>query len=64
MTYIVAELSVGANPELVNQMRVALIDAPLDRKATEATRAVIKEANAAKAKQEVDKAKGQQIPKL
>jgi hypothetical protein len=65
MTYVVAELSVSdANPELVNQMRVVLIDAPLHRRATEATEAVIKKANAVGAKQEVDKARGQQTPKL
>jgi hypothetical protein len=64
MTYIVAELSLGANPELVTQMRVALIDAPLHQRATEATEAVVQKANATRAKQETDKAKEQPTPKL
>jgi hypothetical protein len=64
MAYIVAELSAGANPELVNQMRVVLIDAPLHRRAAEATEAVIQKANAARARQETDKAKEQPTPKL
>jgi len=64
LTYIVAEFSVGANPQLVNQMRVALIDAPLHRIAAGATETMINEAKAARAKQDADKATEQPTPKL
>jgi len=64
MTYISAELSVGANSELVNQMRVVLIDAALDRKATEATTALFQKAKDTKANQEVEEAKDRKVPAL
>lgn len=64
MTYVIAELSVSANRELVNEMKIAVIDASLDLRATEATRGVIKAAETAKAKQAIDKAKRQEIPAL
>jgi hypothetical protein len=64
MTYVVAELSLGANPELVTQMRVTLIDARLHQSATEATVTVINEAKAGSARQNADKARGQPTPKL
>ena len=64
MTYVVAELSVATNRELVNQMQISVIDALLELKATEATRTLLREAETAKARQGIEKASGQQVPKL
>jgi len=63
-TYIVAELSVDSNTELVNRMLIAVIDVPLDLRATEATRAVIREAETANTKQEIYNASERQTPRL
>jgi hypothetical protein len=71
MTYVVAELGVAADGEIVKTMRVAVVDAALDFRAREATLAVIKPVEAEmakqqleKAKQELEKAKRQEVPKL
>ena len=64
MTYIIAELSVAANRELVTQMQITILDAGLDTRSKEATRAVIKQSETATEKQRVDRAKQQPIPKL
>ena len=64
MTYVVAELGVAADREVVNKMRVAVVDAALDFRATEATLAAIKTVEAEMAQQQLEKAKRQQVPKL
>ena len=64
LTQVIAELSVGVNRDLVNELQITVVDAGLDTRAREATRALIKQSEAAKEQQRVEKARQQQIPKL
>ena len=64
MTYVIAELSVTANRELVNQMQITVLDAGLDSRSREATRAFIKQSETATEKQRIEAAKQQPPPKL
>jgi len=64
MTYVIAELSVTANRELVDQMQITVLDAGLDTRSREATRAFIKQSETATEKQRIETARQQPTPKL
>ncbi len=64
MTYVAAELSVGANREIVNRIRLSVVDAGLELQSKGATHALIKQTETGQEEQRVERAKQQEKPKF
>ena len=64
LTYILAELRPAENPELIAQMMTVIVDAGLDARTMDATRAVVKGATEQQEKDKLEKAQQQEMPKL